>query len=256
MKTTKNKSSFNKLYLIQPEIYDRVIPYLNEVEKQEQKDLQEKNCPFEENDQTFEEKNEEQKNDNAEEVNDDAEEVDDDVIMDPLPENEEVNIGSPATPVEEPKIDKPKISVKMVKKPNGDWSIKKTREKKVKNFSCEICVNKKFTTKRSLERHDNTFHVEKHSIKGAQVIPEVRYPNTTSPETVKAKPETVEAEGRKSRNLKRKFEYNPGEFHLERDNQRFSRDEPVNKRPKGVDSKVPKLAKVLKRKLNDDTNDF
>ena len=77
-----------------------------------------KNRPFEENDQTFEEKNEEQKNDNAEEVNDDAEVVDDDVIMDPLPENEEVNIGSPATPVEEPKIDKPKISVKMVKKPH------------------------------------------------------------------------------------------------------------------------------------------
>ena len=120
MKTTKNKSSFNKLYLIQPEIYDRVIPYLNEVEKQEQKDLQEKNCPFEENDQTFEEKNDdaEEVNDDAEEVNDDAEVVDDDVIMDPLPENEEVNIGSPATPVEEPKIDKPKISVKMVKKPH------------------------------------------------------------------------------------------------------------------------------------------
>ena len=66
----------------------------------------------------------------------------------------------------------------------------------------------------------------------------------------------MEAEGRKSRNLKRKFEYNPGEFHLERDNQQFSRDEPVNKRPKGVDSKVLKLAKVLKRKLNDDTNDL
>ena len=81
--------------------------------------------------------------------------------MDPHPENEEVNIGSPAIPVEEPKIDKPKISVKMVKKqPNGDWLIKKTREKKVKNFSCEICVNKKFTTKRSLERHNNTFHVK------------------------------------------------------------------------------------------------
>ena len=216
--------------------------------KQELNDLNEKNRPFEENDETFEEKNEEQKNDDAEEINDDAEEINDDVIMDPHPENEEVNIGSPAIPVEEPKIDKPKISVKMVKKSNGDWSIKKTPEKKVKNFSCEICVNKKFTKKRSLERHNNTFHVKKHSIKETQVIPEVIYPNTTSPETVKA-------EERKSKNLKRKFQYNPGEFHLVRDNQLFSRDEPVIKRPNGVDSKVPKRAKV-KRKFNDDANDF
>ena len=237
-------AEFDKLYLIQPEIYDRVLPYLNEIEKQELNDLNKKN-------RTFEEKNEEQKNDYAEEINQGAEEMnhgaeeidDDDVIMDPPPENEEVNIGSPDIPVEEPKVDKPKISVKMVKKSNGDWSIKK-----VKNFSCEICVNKKFTTKRSLERHNNTFHVKKHSIKETQVIPEVIYPNTTSPETVKA-------EERKSKNLKRKFQYNPGEFHLVRDNQLFSRDEPVIKRPNGVDSKVPKRAKV-KRKLNDDRNDF
>ena len=256
MKTAENKSSFDKLYLIQPEMYDRILPYLNEVEKQELNDVNEKNRPFEENDETFEEKNEEQKNDYAEEINHGAEEIDDDVIMDPHPENEEVNIGSPDIPVEEPKVDKPKISVKMVKKSNGDWSIKKTPEKKVKNFSCEICVNKKFTTKRSLERHNNTFHVKKHSIKEAQVIPEVIYhPNITSPETVKAEPETVKAEERKSKNLKRKFQYNPGEFHLVRDNQPFSRDEPVIKLSKGVVSKVPKRAK-FKRKLNDDTNDF
>ena len=168
--------------------------------------------------------------------------------MDPHPENEEVNIGSPDIPVEEPKIDKPKISVKMVKKSNGDWSIKKTPEKKVKNFSCEICVNKKFTTKRSLERHNNTFHVKKHSIKETQVIPEVIYPNTTSPETVKA-------EERRSKNIKRKFQYSPGEFHHVRDNQQFSRDEPVIKLPKDVISKVPKRSK-FKRKLNDGINDF
>ena len=82
--------------------------------------------------------------------------------MDPHPKNEEVNIDDPTIPVEETKIDKPKISVKMVKKSNGDWLIKKTPEKKVKNFSCEICVNKKFTTKRSLERHNKNFHIKKH----------------------------------------------------------------------------------------------
>ena len=122
--------------------------------------------------------------------------------------------------------------------------------KKKKKISCEICVNKKFTTKRSLERHNNTFHVKKHSIKDTQVIPKVIYPNTTSPETVKAEPETVKAEERKSKNLKRKFQYNPGEFHLVRDNQPFSRDEQVIKQPKGVDSKVPKRTKI-KRKFDD-----
>ena len=254
-------AEFDKLYLIQPEIYDRVLPYLNEIEKQELNDLNKKNRTFEENDETFEEKNEEQKNDYAEEINQGAEEmnhgaeeIDDDVIMDPHPENEEINIGSPDIPVEEPKVDKPKISVKMVKKSNGDWSIKK-----VKNFSCEICINKKFTTKRSLERHNKTFHVKKHSIKGVQVIPEAIYhpdvPDITSPETVKAEPETVKAEERKSKNIKRKFQYSPGEFHLVRDNQQFSRDEPVIKLPKGVVSKVPKRSK-FKRKLNDDINGF
>ena len=80
-------------------------------------------------------------------------------------------------------------------------------------------------------------------------------------ETVKAEnvtptvTETVKAEDRRSKNIKRKFQYSPGEFHLVRDNQQFSRDEPVIKLPKGVVSKVPKRSK-FKRKLNDGINDF
>ena len=81
MKTAENKSLFDKLYLIQADMYNRIIPYLNEVDKQELNDINEKNRPFIENDETFEEKNEEQKNDDAEELNDD-------VIMDPHPKNE------------------------------------------------------------------------------------------------------------------------------------------------------------------------
>ena len=148
MKTGENKSLYDRLYLIPVDMYNRVIPYLNDVDKQEVNDLSEKHRPFQGNDENFEEKNEEQKNDTveevndtAEEVNDNAEEINDDVIMDSPEKNEEVNIDNPATPVEEPK--KPKISVKLVKQSNGDWSIKK----KVKNFSCEICVNKRYTTK-------------------------------------------------------------------------------------------------------------
>lgn len=174
----------------------------------------------------------------AEKINDDAEEVNDDVVMEPPTENE-----NPAIPVEERKILKP---IKMVKNPDGKWLIKKMSEKKVKNFSCQICANKKFTTKRSLERHNTTFHVKKQPIKGAELIPEVVYPKTASPETVKAE---------ERKNLKRKHQYDPGEFHLERDNKQFSRYEPLVKRPKGVDSKVPKRLKA-KRKLTDDSNNI
>jgi len=252
MKTAADKSQYEKLYLIQPEIYNRVVPKLNEVEKQELKDLNEKNSNsnFQEDEETLEEKNGnneginvtegnfqedeetlEEKNDNNEGIN-----VTEDVIMDQPPEN-----------IEEPKTDKPKISVKLVKNSNGKWSVKKTPLKKVKNFSCKICVNKSYTTRRSLERHNNSFHVKKHSIKEAEVIPEVIYPKTASPETVKS-------EERKT--LKRKHQYHPGEFRLEKDNQEFSKDEPEVKRLKGVDSKVPKREKVkVKRKYQNDTND-
>ena len=237
MKTAADKSQYKRLYLIQPEIYNRVLPKLNEVEKQELKDLNEKNSNFQEDEETLEEKNDDGEgvNEGTEGVNDNVEEVTDDVIMDHPPENKE-----------EPKTDKPKISVKMVKDSNGKWSVKKTPLKKVKNFSCKICKNKSYTTRRSLKRHNNSFHVEKHSIKEAEIIPEVIYPKTASPETVKSE---------ERKNLKRKHQYHPGEFHLEKDNQQFSRDEPVVKRLKGVDIKVPKREKV-KRKYQDDTNDF
>jgi hypothetical protein len=233
MKTAADKSQYERLYLIQPEIYNRVVPKLNEVEKQELKDLNEKNSNFQEDEETLEEKNgnneginddAEKINDDAEKINDDVEETTEDVIMDHPPENKE-----------EPKTGKPKVPVKLVKTSNGKWSVKKTPLKKVKNFSCKICVNKSYTTRRSLERHNNSFHVEKHSIKDAEVIPEVIYPKTTSPETVKSE---------ERKNLKRKRQYHPDESHLEKDNQEFSRDEPVVKRLK------------VKRKYQNDTNDF
>ena len=55
------KSSFDKLYLIKEEMYNKVLPKLSEIEKHELFDLQERYKPFEdsgelnseENDQTF-----------------------------------------------------------------------------------------------------------------------------------------------------------------------------------------------------------
>jgi hypothetical protein len=149
MKNNRNKSAFDKLYLIQPEMYNRIVPRLNEVEKQELNDINEKNAPSEENrnDETFEQKN------------DDVEEMDNNV--------EQVKNAPDLTPkVEEPIIDNPTIPV-VEKTPE------KTFEKGVKKFPCEICVDKKFTTIQSLKRHTKTFHRKKHSIKETQVNPEV-----------------------------------------------------------------------------------
>ena len=232
MRTAADKSSYDKLFLIQPEVYKKVLTEVNEVEKQELKDLNEKNRgeDEEENDDV------EEVNDNVEGVNEAAEEMNAGV--------EEMN--DDAENKEEPKTDEPTIPIKMVKNSNGKWSIKKTPLKKVKNFPCKICTNKSYTTKRSLQRHNNSFHVKKHSIKEAEIIPEVIYPKTTSPDTVKSE---------EQKSLKRKHQYYPGEFHLEKDNQQFSRDEPVVKRPKGVDSEAPKREKV-KRKYQGDTNDY
>ena len=239
--TSENKFSYDKLYLIHSDMYDRILPHLIEVNKQELNDMNKKNRPFEENDETSEEKNEDTEEKN--EINDG-----DDVITQPHPKIAEANINK----VEEPKIDKPKISVKMVKNVNGDWSIEKTPRKKMKKFACEIFVNKKFITKQSLKRHNKNFHGEIHSIKETQVTPEVIHPNTSSSETG-GKPSFIEEP--KSKNLKRKFKYNPGEFHLGRDDQAFSRDEPVIKQPKGVNSKVPKRTKI-KRKFDDRSSDL
>ena len=45
------KSSFHKLYLIEEEMYNRVLPKLNEVEKQELGDLQEAYKPYEDSEE-------------------------------------------------------------------------------------------------------------------------------------------------------------------------------------------------------------
>ena len=119
----ENKSSYNKLYLIDSEMFNRVLPHLNEVDKQELNHLNEKNRSFEDNqnDEAFE-----QKNKDTEQIND---------ALDPAPKGEEPNIDKPPILLDE-----------------------NMPGKKMKKFACEICVDKKFTTKQSLKRHHKTFH--------------------------------------------------------------------------------------------------
>ena len=197
----ENKSSYNKLYLIDSEMFNRVLPHLNEVDKQELNDLNEKNRSFEDNqnDETLE-----QKNEDTEQIND---------ALDPAPIDEE------------PNIDKPPILV------DGKMPGKKT-----KKFACEICVDKKFTTKQSLKRHHKTFHEKKHSIKETEIYPEVKYPNTSLPAIEKKASFIKEPE---SKNLKRKFEDNPDEF---------EGDEPVLKLPKYTEFPEIEEQRGVKRK--------
>ena len=184
-KMAENKSSFNKLYLIESEMFNRILPHLNEVDKQELNDLNERNRLFEDsqNDETSEQKNE---------------------------ESEQINISSDPTLNDgEQNIAKPPMSV-----------VEKMPGKKIKKFACEICVDKKFTTKQSLKRHHKTFHEKKHFIKETETYPEVRYPNTSLPATERKASLIEEPE---SKNLKRKFEDNPEDF---------ERDQPALKLPK------------------------
>ena len=148
----ENKSSYNKLYLIDSEMYNRVLPHLNEVDRQELNDFNEKKPLFWRKPKWrnfWREKWWYWRNEWA---------------PDPTPKDEEASNDNPTIPVVE-------------KTPE------KTSEKKVKMFACEICVDKKFTKRQSLKRHNKTFHSKKHSIKETQVNPEVIYPDTSLPAT-------------------------------------------------------------------------
>ena len=48
------KSMFHKLYLIEKEMYDRIVPYLNQVDKQEIDDLNDDNKPHYQGDEPSE----------------------------------------------------------------------------------------------------------------------------------------------------------------------------------------------------------
>ena len=129
-KTAGTKSSFHKLYLIDSEIYNRILPHLNEIDKQETNDLNYNNRPL------------------------------DDMMDEPKEKEQHINNHFD---VVMPNENNEKITRRDI-----------TPEMKAKKFACEICVNKKFTTKQSLKRHHKTFHEKKQSIK--EIYPEIGSP--------------------------------------------------------------------------------
>ena len=199
-KSARTKSSFHKLYLIDAEMYNRILPSLNEVDKEELHDLNESNRPYDD--------------------------LNDENPGETTEEPQQVNTDSDVTPPD----------VKNTDKSPPPTITEKTSEMKTKKFGCEICVNKKFTTKQSLKRHHKTFHEKKQSIK----------------EAVRSSPieeETTSIKEPHSNTLKRKFQD---------DSEDFSKDQPALKLAKYTDS--PNIqnphSKTIKRKFQDDSEDF
>ena len=139
MKSYK-KSSFHKLYLIEPALYEKMLPLLNDVEKQEIIDLNE-----EHKDEVVEEFNENATN------NDDAEPPQEEIVASgedppsPMKSTNETPIAQHSQNVE---------TTTQTEAPAADPSV---RKKNSKRFPCDSC-NKTFTSKWSLKRHFKTFH--------------------------------------------------------------------------------------------------
>ena len=139
MKSYK-KSSFHKLYLIEPALYEKMLPLLNDVEKQEIIDLNE-----EHKDGLVEEFGENTTN------NDDAEPPQEEIVAsgeDPAP---------PMKSTSETPIAQDSQNVETTTQTEATVAAPSVRKKNPKRFPCDSC-HKAFTTKFSLKRHFKTFH--------------------------------------------------------------------------------------------------
>ena len=125
------KNTFHKLYLIEKEMYDRILPQLNAVDKEEIVDLNAEHAPeYTANEEP------------ALNEDDDATE-----------ENSSVASPTEANPVT---IESNQIPVEAVPK--------ESKKIKIKKFACDVCTDKRFTTKYSLNRHKNNFHSLKQTV--------------------------------------------------------------------------------------------
>ena len=153
------KNTFHKLYLIEKEMYDRILPQLNAVDKQEIVDLNKEHSP----DYTVTEEptlNE-----------------DDDVVEENIADNSVENTAETTTAEETPPAVIESNHIPVEKAPNVS--------RRIKRFACEVCVDKKFTTKYSLNRHKKNFHSSRQSVSK----PEIQNKITTPVQSLKRKRE-------------------------------------------------------------------
>ena len=122
------KGSFSKLYLIEMDKYQKCLSVLSRLERDETQSLNEKHSTLDELDT----------NQSDVYVND---QNDDNIPDTTLSEGKQIQSKefSKATPIMSSK--------------SAD-----SKQMKPKKFACNVCINKKFTTKHSLKRHHKTFH--------------------------------------------------------------------------------------------------
>ena len=181
MKNHYSKSSFHKLYLIEKEMYDRILPYINEVDKQEINDLNEEHRPeYEDADTTIVEKTESKEelnvsdnDDQSEDLNEIRTEISHEVPREAARESlrEASQLTTTSQEYLHPSIAEEKFT-----------SRKGIKHKK---YACNICVNKSFTTRSSLNRHRKTFHIVQPLNKAVEI--EIKPKDLTSNEGTEPK---------------------------------------------------------------------
>ena len=141
------KSTFHKLYLIEPELYNKILPLLNELDKNELLQLNQKHS---EEEMVIEETN----RNNMENVESNSPSYQENQIM-----TNGNSVGDRSSLLEENQI----ATTDVNSSPQYPMNNKKLRlktsnqQKRPKKFLCKKCT-KAFTTKYSLKRHDKNFH--------------------------------------------------------------------------------------------------
>ena len=151
MKSHPSKSSFHKLYLIDVPMYEKCLSYLNEVDRQELKDLNDEHRP-----------EYMASTDNDENGPQESDEVTQPVSASEEPDENEADLQSPIEDRDAPTIH--------LSKKEAVHETHSTKQKKPKKFSCEHCI-KKFTTKYSMNRHKKLFHEDEPLVEDTVVNP-------------------------------------------------------------------------------------
>ena len=139
MKNRKySKTLFHKMYLIDKDMYNRVLPHLSEVDKQDINEINSGNSTELNEEVTEMEKNNHEAESETKDLTNSAE------VEKPDERAEASPFAEETTPYAKPAVT--------------------NHKKKTKKYSCSICVNKSFTTKPSMKRHHKTFHEEKQAL--------------------------------------------------------------------------------------------
>ena len=168
------KSTFHKLYLIEPELYNKVLPLLNQLDKNELLQLNERYSEEDELfplDETHSEETITNDIENIKSTHPSYQENPTITSSDPAEakspftqENSFQNHGSEYYPIRAKHLHTETLS----------------KQKKPKKFLCKKCT-KSFTTKYSLKRHDKNFHTNlyKETLQNTESVPVDNEPSTT-----------------------------------------------------------------------------